>query len=381
MEHAQLKVGIIGAGLFVKQRYLPILRDLPQLNILSIYSRGQEHAEEVALIIRNTFPNIESRNITTFHGEDGIDHMLQTDIQACIVVSPIHTLADIVKKCLIRGKHVLSEKPIAKDLETAKDLILFKNQYPNLIFGVAENYRAETGLLNAAKIAETIQPFSISLLVVAGVSSSDQYLNTVWRGINPTFDGGYLYDAGVHMVATVRLFVGDANVDCTYVSAFTQDCSKNIPGSPDTLNGTLLFSNGVTVVMSVTYGSHPQVKAKFSVDVIGKLGRMEITRQFHAETGMNYVVQGFICCNDNSSSGCGGGRDSSVSSAVSESTQWFPMDGVKEEIKEWYQACVHNDSSLLKKTSPESAFKDVAVITALLKSGQNRGQSTKVEYM
>ncbi|KAJ3326655.1 hypothetical protein HDU91_004586, partial [Kappamyces sp. JEL0680] len=100
---------------------------------------------------------------------------------------------------------------------------------------------------------------------------------------------GFLFDGGVHAIATIRKIIG-AGV-CTAVSARTRDCSSNIPGVPDTLNGTLFFANGSTALISLTYGGHPQGAPKFAIDVVGKHGRMELARQRGQDGSMSYDCQ------------------------------------------------------------------------------------------
>lgn len=59
---------------------------------------------------------------------------------------PITAQPAYIKEALAAGKHVLSEKPIAKDLNTAQDLLAWYNDKANIdksktLWGVAENFR------------------------------------------------------------------------------------------------------------------------------------------------------------------------------------------------------------------------------------------------
>lgn len=57
---------------------------------------------------------------------------------------PILVQPEFIKKALLAGKHVLSEKPIAKDLATAQDLVKWYQanvDTSTVSWAVAENYR------------------------------------------------------------------------------------------------------------------------------------------------------------------------------------------------------------------------------------------------
>lgn len=72
------------------------------------------------------------------------DLLLRTDIQAVIIALPVLSQPEYIEAALLAGKHVLSEKPIAADLTTAKKLIDFYHDHrgkSNVLWGVAENFR------------------------------------------------------------------------------------------------------------------------------------------------------------------------------------------------------------------------------------------------
>lgn len=65
------------------------------------------------------------------------------DIEAIIIALPILAQPDVIRAALKSGKHVLSEKPIAKDSTVAQQLINEYEPYRNkgLVWSVAENFR------------------------------------------------------------------------------------------------------------------------------------------------------------------------------------------------------------------------------------------------
>ena len=87
--------------------------------------------------------------------DQGVEPLLaRTDIQAVIVALPITLQPTFIVKCLKAGKHVLSEKPAAKDVQSGLDLIaLFNENFKSkgLVWRVAENWEADPTIRRTAQ--------------------------------------------------------------------------------------------------------------------------------------------------------------------------------------------------------------------------------------
>lgn len=83
--------------------------------------------------------------------------MSNTNIRAVIVALPIPIQASYVKQALEAGKHVLSEKPISADVESARKLCEWyrsdadgTGRRARATWSVAENYRFLDAIHHAA---------------------------------------------------------------------------------------------------------------------------------------------------------------------------------------------------------------------------------------
>lgn len=110
------------------------------------------------------------------------DLLKRDDIAAVDVALPILHQPGVVEKALKAGKHVLSEKPVAGDVEDAKRLIAW---YEGLgsgkpLWGVAENWRYMESLRYAAQRVEEIggKLVTFSLQKHGFVRSDNKYFNT-----------------------------------------------------------------------------------------------------------------------------------------------------------------------------------------------------------
>lgn len=111
-----------------------------------------------------------------------------------IVVLPISKQPEIVLRSLAAGKHVLSEKPVAKDVKSGIELIdEYETAYKpkGLIWRVAENFEAEPGYRKAAQIIREGQIGDIRffrLSAVGYVGKDSKWYKTPWRTIPDVCD-------------------------------------------------------------------------------------------------------------------------------------------------------------------------------------------------
>lgn len=92
-------------------------------------------------------------------GNTYYDLLLRTDVHAVIIALPILAQPEYIEAALAAGKHVLSEKPIAGDLEKAQRLLEYYNSDKvkgGATWGVAENFRFLDSFIHARKEIEKL---------------------------------------------------------------------------------------------------------------------------------------------------------------------------------------------------------------------------------
>jgi len=110
-------VAIIGSGIFVKEQHLPAVQASPDLELKALYSRSLTSAKSVA-------SSLSDENLYSDDSKQSLSDLLaRDDIRAVIIALPIPAQPAYIKQALTAGKHVLAEKPVAKDVATARELI------------------------------------------------------------------------------------------------------------------------------------------------------------------------------------------------------------------------------------------------------------------
>lgn len=150
--HEPVKAALLGGGLFATNSYVPSLALVPGLSVSTIWSRSPESASKLAAKAKETgLPNSASPEVKS--GPEGLDEILNDDtIKAVIMVLPLGVQPDIIRKAWKAGKHVISEKPVGRNVEEATELV---EEY--------EREWAPKGIVWRVAESESPYPFTLSV--------------------------------------------------------------------------------------------------------------------------------------------------------------------------------------------------------------------------
>ena len=327
-----IRLAIVGAGIFARDAHTPVLLALrDRFQVIAIYSRRPESA--AALAEKYPYPVEVATDFTALLARD--------DLDAVDLTLPIPLLPEAVMTALAAGKHVISEKPVAPDVATARTLLDRSAQYPRQVWMVAENYRYETVFTRAAELVQSgaIGTPRMATWVLHGhVVPDNKYYGTEWRRTGG-FPGGYLLDGGVHNIAALRLILGEIAA----VSAVSASFRPDLPPA-DTLNAALMFASGCTGMYSITHA----VGAPWdtTLDIAGEGGAMRI----------------------------GTGRIELTSGSDTQTIDVPSARGIEGEFAAFAAAIRSGEAH---RNTPQQAAQDVAVIEAMLRSAET-GQRVAV---
>ena len=258
---------------------------------------------------------------------------------------PILVQPSVVRKALAAGKHVLCEKPIAKDVSTAIELAEeYERAYAprNLVFSIAEQFRYDIGFSRARDIVasgEIGELKHVHARVWWAMKPGGKYYETEWRK-EPGYQGGFILDGGVHFVALVRTVAGQEIVETRSIA--TQHW-EHLPPT-DTVNAAMRFSNGATGSLSFSAAS---TKGNFEYIFVGEKGSLTITSPPEMNRKSLLIVE------------------NAESKETREEVQ--EGNGVIEEIKAFLRAAETGTPD--KYGSPREALADVAVIESICSGG------------
>ncbi|KAI4937224.1 uncharacterized protein J4E92_001954 [Alternaria infectoria] len=337
-------IAIIGSGIFAKEEHLPAIQDTPSLSLKAVYSRSLKSAKALSEKLSDVELYSDDQDGKKFE-----DLLKRDDVKGVVIALPILAQPDYIKKALAAGKHVFAEKPIAKDLETARELLAWTQDSSNTsaVYTVAENFRfIDSYVWGSEQVASLGRVLTFRVRVAAMVSAGSKYYETEWRK-KPDHQGGFVLDGGVHFVAATRLLLQGGGRKIKKVSAFTAQLQEHLP-PVDTLNATMQLDNDASGTLSICFGT--------------------------TDTGSEYLV----AC-EKGSVHVARGKVTITRDGKDPETKEFPDEGngVNQEIKAWAKSLEQGKRNEMQ--SPEEALKDLEILESCLKSGEQGGKPIDVK--
>lgn len=349
---APVGIAIIGGGIFVKEQHIPAALASPLLTIKAIWSRSFKTAEDAAKLVPADAGPVDLYSTDSGAGKSFEDILKRDDITGVILALPIPDQPSFIEKALAAGKHVLSEKPLAKDVETAVKLIEYYkwvSAETAASFAVAENFRFTPSYLYAAEEVKKLGKVT-GFVVRVGfmMEKSNKYYNTPWR-TTPQYQGGFLLDAGVHFTAATRKLLGGDNAVESLV-AQTALVQEHLP-PVDSINAVLKTKSGVVGSFITSVGT---TLGAFEYAVACEQGVVKV------EPTKVTTVRGY-------------GKD-----AASEEKAFEQTTGVSEEVQAWAESLLSGVPN--PSQTPEQALGDLELLEKMLTSGDQDGARQKLQY-
>lgn len=245
-----MRVGLIGAGLQGWRR-APILKQFPGTELVIVAAAHQETAERLA--------NSIGCQATTNWAE-----VVEKDLDAVLVCTPPHLHAPISIAAMKTGKHVLCEKPLARSLDEAEEIVKVA-QENGVKLKCGFNHRHHPGIQQAREWFDKGTIGELNFLRCRyGICGRPGY-EKEWRAKPEIAGGGHLMEQGIHAIDLFRWFLGEF----TEVVGFTATRFWDMAPLED--NAFALFRTEKGQVASL-HSSLTQWKNLFSFEIFGQDG-------------------------------------------------------------------------------------------------------------
>lgn len=237
----KVRFGVVGGG-GAFYFHSNAIRGSEYLEYTAIYDINYENAKRMAAKYVNN--PMKAYRI--------LDEMLESDIDAVLVLVPHVFHDEIVIQCAKKGKHVLCEKPMGTTLEGCQRMIDACEEN-GVNFMIAENHRflpahqCVHDLVAAGAIGEVkmIRAYE-GVNEIPGLSKSG-----FWKGDPVKAGGGSLMDMAAHKFATIEYIIGSR---CEEVNAVLAKQMINLPEkAEDNAVAIAKYENGVIADIMVSF--------------------------------------------------------------------------------------------------------------------------------
>ncbi|WLF81752.1 hypothetical protein PVL30_005552 [Lodderomyces elongisporus] len=343
-----LNLAIVGTGIFATDTHLPTIQKLSTIvKPIAAYNRTKSKAETFA----------SKAGIAQDKVYDSLEQAFQDpEVQFVDALLPVQFNLDAVKLAIENKKPICFEKPIAANLEQAKEIVQLSEK-TDLPIAVLENwsFRSATTTLTKEIIPKLGDIVGFTYHATGPWNDNNKYLATGWR-LKPEHIGGFLSDGGVHQLALLTDFLGEVDS----VSGLTKQVREQ-SGTDDVLFSTMKLKSGV--IGTFTYGSSFGATDKATYfTIFGTKG--SVTYDWSPSLSKPTITYQLGSS----------GQDNSGKKTI----EVDEVDTFEEEFKNFAEAVTKKEKSLII-VPPRKAFHHLAIVAAALESSKNNGSNVKVE--
>ncbi|WP_424006926.1 Gfo/Idh/MocA family protein [Haloferax denitrificans] len=189
------EVGVVGCGSIATERHIPALQANPRVSLSTVYDHHWPNAEKTA----------EDFDIVNVY--DNYDDFLSSDLDLVTVSTPPFTHAEYSVQALESDTHVLCEKPMAVELEDARDMVSAANESSSEL-GIVHNFLYSRSVRKARRLVQEGKFGDIQYVKGIQFSSPRRDLPSWYTDL----PGGLFFDESPHLLYLIEAFIGDLDV-------------------------------------------------------------------------------------------------------------------------------------------------------------------------
>ncbi|MBQ9975898.1 MAG: Gfo/Idh/MocA family oxidoreductase [Clostridia bacterium] len=204
--------------------------------------------------------------------DDYIKMLESEDIDVVHLCLPHYLHAPVAIECMSRGKHVVTEKPMATNVEDARAMIEASEKYGVTLACIFQNrFNAGTQLVRDMYLSGKLGRIKGAKCFVTWNRSETYYKSSDWKGTWDKEGGGVIIDQAIHTLDAVRYIMDSKPVEVNATIAKRGDVNIEVE---DTAEGAILFENGIKANFhAINYYSFDD---DVQIDMDFELGRARI---------------------------------------------------------------------------------------------------------
>ena len=225
----KVRLGYIGCGICARDLHWPALQQLKdRFEIVNVCSRTAAKAEAFAGLVG------APRFCTQVEAL-----LADAEVEAVVINYPFEQNCALTQAAIAAGKHVLVEKPMAGDMEQAREMLALE-QPGGPVAMIAENFYYRKSVLTAAdwiQAGKIGAPTAALVQVLSHFPRDAKWLvKSDWRR---DCVGGIMLDRDVHWFAAIRTLFGEVRSAVGYQRTIRGDV-----GPAEQVSLHMIFENG-----------------------------------------------------------------------------------------------------------------------------------------
>ncbi len=234
----KLRIGIVGVGAIAQVAHIPIWKKIDDVEIGAVCDTNKNKAQWVA----------DKFGIPKIY-DDPTDLFAAEDVDAIDICTPTHSHLELVTGALSAGKHVLVEKPMARNHEESVKMAQCAAKYGKQLM-VAMNVRYRRDAMVLKKFTQNGELGDIFYGKTGWLRRRGSLVSKSWFAKHEMSGGGVFMDLGIQMLDVGLWLMGEPRA--ASVSATTYN---NIGGLSveDSAAVFVRLQNGATLTIEVSW--------------------------------------------------------------------------------------------------------------------------------
>ena len=232
------RIGLIGVGAIAQVNHLPALARMKDVEIFAVCDDDPEKARVVA------------ERFKVPHAFSDYEKLLRLkEVDAVIISTPNHLHAPMTLAALDYGKHVLCEKPPARNASEAQMMAdAAKRSGKTLMYAMNNRFRAEAQILR--RFIERRELGDIFYAKTGWLRYRTERGGPEWYTNKRSAGGGVLMDLGVQMLDLSIWLLGNPQVASVTATKYVRDPRQDVE---DTLAAMLILESGASLTLEVSW--------------------------------------------------------------------------------------------------------------------------------
>lgn len=234
----KIKVGIIGIGKIAQVTHLPIWKKLDNVEIFGVCDRNERVARGVAekYKIKHVYKNAE-------------DLLKVDELDAVDICTPTQSHKALTVAALEQGKHVLVEKPMARNYKEAKEMVDSAIQHKkHLMVGMNVRFRQDARILKTFTQNEELG--DIFYAKAGWLQRRDSLTHKAWMAQKEVAGGGVFMDLGIQMLDVSLWLMGDLKAKSVSASVYSNISGLTVEDSASVF---IRLENQSTLTIEVSW--------------------------------------------------------------------------------------------------------------------------------
>lgn len=261
-----LKVGVVGCGGVAQVVHLPILKKMPDVDVVALCDVDVRKATIVAnrFGVKKIFGDIE-------------EMFRQCTLDAVFILTPSNMHLPMSLIALKNGAHIFIERPGARNTKEAQRLAAAaQRSQRHVMVGMHTRFRED---MQAVKKYLDQKTFGeIFFIKAEWLQAKFQSIKQPWLLNKRVSGGGVLLDLGIQLVDTSWWLTGKPKIES--VKAYSQQINSTLEVE-DFCSFYLKFSNNLKMAFHASW-NFPIAKDRFHAEIFGAKGSVNLN-PFHLE--------------------------------------------------------------------------------------------------